>query len=286
MKMCRLIAAMLVGGLALAAASEGATIAHWTFDEGSGTTAANSDGSATAKLQFGNSGGPDSADPLWATGYSGSAIRDDKPTSNVSYARNTGGWTATDATNMAPTGSFTIEMFINHDTFSTWGDQQFGLLSYRNGSQVQYVMRSYVHHISGDNLIGIFVENSVGDTNTTFNTSAAGLSMVANQWYYLAAIYDDVAGQLEIVLRDMNDDTTVSTTIASNGMQGITGTPNPLLLIGSEAGGGRSFDGLIDEVRFSDSVVAEGDRLYNPVPEPGTMGLIGLGAMFLAKRKR
>lgn len=93
------------------------------------------------------------------------------------------------------------------------------------------------------------------------------------QWHHVAATYLDATQQL--------------TLFVDYAQQGQTTTMNPIvytdgpLLIG-QGGGGRAFDGWIDEVRYTSGVLAPDGFLRASFPEPSTvvltaMALLGLG---------
>ena len=269
--------------------SSGTTIAYWQFDEGSGQKVAN-EISSTAELQLGNSGGEDIYEPTWATGLRGNALKYDLYSENgniTNFTKNSSSWVASDATSLAPTGSYSVEMLINADSFPAWGaGGPMGLIVFKDiaNGKIQYLMRTYIS-ATGTKLLGFYSQHSDGTaTNLYMDVDAAGLVMSTHKWYYAAAIFDSATNNLELIIRDMDSGDMASQSFASKPVFGTAATPNPLFGVGYEGGTGRCFDGLIDEIRISDTALADEARLYK-VPEPATLALLISGAIFYSRRK-
>ncbi len=254
-----LLAAGVVATMTCAA--QGETVAYYQFNEGAGQLIANIEGSSTLTLMLGQTEDADTRDAAWATGLSGGAIHNEpsKPGPST-YAMNTTTWTTGDITSMAPSGSYSVETIVSFDTFDTWNGPlggTYGFLAYKDGSTVQYLFRM---HLSGSDHLLSYVS---GSTTLSYTTESKGMALGTDAWYYFGAIYDSTAGQVELIVRDMATEQTVTGTYALGALPGMSGTPTPYFLAGSENLSGRTLDGLVDAIRISDQAVAEGNRLYD-----------------------
>ncbi|WFB35439.1 hypothetical protein P3T73_14875 [Kiritimatiellota bacterium B12222] len=110
------------------------------------------------------------------------------------------------------------------------------------------------------------------------------LSITDNDWHYVSVRFDDTTNTAIFNL-DASEDTLtgVNQSIAANGLD---------LTIGAHMTNtgaiDHSFDGLIDELRISNTFLADGDLLVNAIPEPSTL-ILGLSAflgVFLFGRRR
>jgi hypothetical protein len=262
------------------------TIADWKFNENSGQLVNNSNGSGTARLQFGALPTDDSSDPTWTTGRDGSAMLGRKYTSgNVAvYAQNMG-WTLKDAEAFCPGNSYSIETMVNPSSYATsgaWNNiNPMGLVKFRDtaGTKTQYNLQTFTDNDS-HRKVRFYTQHDDGTyTDFTFDPQAAGLAIKTGTWYYIAAIYTDNgtgSGTLELIVRNMSNGATVSGSTACKPMASLTADPAVQMLIGSEYtnSSGRCFDGKIDEVRISNKAVPEAGRLSNswtPVTVPLTL---------------
>lgn len=125
-------------------------------------------------------------------------------------------------------------------------------------------------------------------TGTTALTSATRTVLAADTWYHVAVTYDDQGATtandsiVNFYLTPVTSETRVSvggaTTVADLKALGATGQ---LLEIGG-SGGNNELGGNLDELRYSNTVRDS----FNLIPEPGSMTLIGLGALAILRRRR
>lgn len=242
---------LFFGWISADISTQAATIAHWKFDD-SGTWLQDSSGNGY-NLTNGNTAG--------ATYTSGA----------VNF---TGGGTNTLSTANAPVwtdNSFTIEALIRPDDVSS--------------------LKSIAGHY--ENNLGkqwLFLINE-GKLSIIFDGvyhSLSTVTMVQNHDYYVAAAINlaatNAADRITFYLQDITNGTALvsgagsPTTTATS----VIASTSPFA-IGSTGHASSRFDGLISEVRFSDTNLGIGALL---VPEPSRLILLGLGGLLALGRKR
>jgi hypothetical protein len=248
------------------------TIAAYRFDECMDQYAYNYSGSADKKLRLGSSTGADSSDPTWDTGLYVGSIRC-RPASGGAgvYARSQS-WTTANAIEMTPAGSYALEVIFRADSFpvsSVWDNNNpMGLVKYYDGAtggKVQYQLVISTENVGGSlhKTLRYYSDHADGTyTDIIFDSQAMNFEMLTGRWYYAGVIYNNAIGQLEIILRDMNNDGLISQTYSSKPMAPMTAAPSPVFLVGSQRMASRSLDGRIDEVRISNDALDDIDRLY------------------------
>ncbi len=246
------------------------TVAYWQFEGGSGQSVANSGGSSTMTLQLGSTDGVDANDPVWVEGGVNGEDAD-------TYLTASTGWTDADQESLALANtSFTVETIVTPDSLpnpgGSFGDRAMGFLQYRdnNGGASKFLMRMAAGSSADQSYVWFFTGSS-GDVY--FNTNAANdgdsILITAGKSYYFAATYDQAASSLEFQIRDLATGETARMSQPWSDNAALDGSPyDTLLLVGSEVNTARSFDGTISEVRISNHLVAEQDRLYNINVEP------------------
>lgn len=283
--------ALIVASMTGAATSVHAgQVAYWRFEEGAGQLAAN-DEAATLDLtlQLGTSQST-FADSAWTTsGFVGNALvyTPDTVTTITTGDQSSPLGTANMGALLSQT--FTLEAFINLNTLPAVGFSSgtpYNVIEVRDiggGFEDNYRLR--VRNDGSKSVLELTYKRS-GSTVTVTHTTA----LTAGNWYYVAAsraadktvkLYvgdaqNDLGGTLDVV-----------TSINSADVD-LSAMTDPRLAIGAElkttTGFQRSFDGIIDEVRISDTARTESDLLFNTIPEPTCLGLLGVGAMALLGR--
>jgi len=201
--------------------------------------------------------------------------------SNTGYADFTGttnSLTAADNAAFTNPSSFTVEAFVS---YTNNGALQNVLAQWADGGGSSD--RSFRFGINGADKINFgLYDGGTSNFDSTF-------SLESGDDYYIAATFSDTGANasLTIYAQNLTDGGSLmsdSTTIAFG-----TLANSPLTLsIGAYDGTDKPFDGAIDEVRLSDTVLSTGELLVS-VPEPSaTASLLGATALLsgLLRRRR
>lgn len=132
-----------------------------------------------------------------------------------------------------------------------------------------------------DRSIGYDTRGGGGTTWSAFNGTgvvSSGAGVNRDEWVFLAAVYDNVAGTLRF---HVNGTVTTSPT---NFNPGWTYT-----LIGDNPSFSENFAGVIDEVFFFDEALTDGQIetiRRTGIPEPTALGLLAPAGLLLGRRRR
>lgn len=164
---------------------------------------------------------------------------------------------------------FTIEAYIHRDRTNVREviASQYG----STGNQ-----RSWAMMVFEDNELHFFLS----ENGTSINNIESGIVITSGVDYFVAASFDESVNSTGVKFYVKNLSTGVWLTSTSghaiNSLHNSTASFN----IGMYGNSARLWDGLIDEVRWSDEVLPYGELLA-AVPEPGTLVLLGSGAVLL-----
>lgn len=268
---------------AAAASAQGATlIAHYTFEDDPGGTTV----SDLAPAQAGNNSGvlsngaslvPVTGAPASAgAGLSGQALSLDGVDDFVDL-------TATSASILNGRSSFTYAAFIN-------------IASYPSGSSGENIF--FVSHSGGPGggrgvlqvqsstgRVRAFARASTTESLTNVDEVAGDNTVPLNEWIHIAATYD-IANN-DIVIYKNGE-------IVANGQDQTFSAPSienlDSLFVGIGAnnnGGGEWLHGLIDDLRVYDGLLTQAEiQALALVPEPASLGLLGLGGLLALRRRR
>ena len=226
-------AAICVGLLLMASPTWSATLAHWTFDEGSGTVANDASGN-------GHTGTIIGAD--WTTGKSGSAL--------YFNAADFGDYVQVPNSpdfNYTAAESFTWEAWINPDVVAGYR----GIIGRGSFQQLNWYFQSY----TGRNDITMELQPSV-------QGYLANTDLALNTWHHVAVSLDRSNNEMKFYV---NGEMTSSHIIT----QGDLSSGNPLYIgwYGWNFSD-RWFGGAIDEVRISDVPLQPSEFIGYPFVEP------------------
>jgi len=245
------------------------TIAYWQFDATSGQAVLDSSG-GNYHLVVGNSDTDTLADPTrTANGYSNGAL-DFSSDSHGDIVKFQNGSDQSAA--LEPSGSWTVEAFFNLSQIpSGWGSSATPntLLQWRDTAGRTSTLRLRAN--------GVFGQMDATYWNgSAYQTLLHTASLEADTWYYVAQTYDAGTGTRTLRINGASESDTPGAVNLGTMDRFTIGSGHWDSSGNSDGGSGffRSFDGRIDEVRISDTVVAENDLLINTIPEPATIGLV------------
>jgi hypothetical protein len=225
-------------------------IAHWTFDETSGTTAHDSAGT--------NNGSVSGA--VWKAGKIGGALDFDGVNDYVDCGQNA----------YVQGNQITLSAWIKSEVSGT--DNQMHRIITRWGGTASTDAFNLSYDGRTGNKSFYFELNADHSSYVGFNQP-----IVTDQWYFVTGVYDGTNMKIYI-----NGEEKASMLNSGNIFPAIGST-----LIGKdEANWNPCFNGVIDDVRIYDYALNAGEvsQLYQ-IPEPTTMILLGAGIFGLLRRK-
>jgi len=271
------------GALLTVSTAQGATVAHWRFDEGSGQVAASvGDVAGNYELTLGPSASA-ASDPIWVTpgrNGAGSMLQFVNEATNTEGGRDFLIPSATSDVSGLVLSSFTLEAWINLASIpgGFTNDSPFtiiNLIGDNAGSKTHYQLRveagSDAEH---GKLTGLFQ-----DAGGTLRVLSHDIELVVGEWVHVAFGRDSVADVSRLwvngVAKSVNETN-----------DPITALTSLRFAVGAEVrtnGRFRSFNGLIDDVRISDRLLDTSELL---VPEPASATWALAAAWALAMRRR
>lgn len=267
-----------------ATTSKAGTIAHWTFEEGTPGATASGPGTITDISANGLHGTPFNG-PTYVTnaksGFGNTGMSFDGTNDTFRVSSGSSG-------PLAISGDFTLELGIKANQPAGFG---FGI--FYGDTQSGKDPYDFFIDTSGRLIYRIY-NDITGTTTLTSGTSTINFGVPTQ----IAAVFDfdddDVVGSMD---GTTGDDNMMKLYIDRELVASLNvGTRQPLyndtlsdLWIGSvhdNGNPGRYFDGVMTDVRISDTALSESEMLL--VPEPGMLAIFGMGlvALGLVRRKR
>jgi len=244
-----------------ASTASAALVAHYTFDESSGTMAYDSAGSNDGTIHG----------ATWTNGPSAGALNFN-PANNAYVAV-----PSSPSLSFTQSSSFTIALWANTAT------NAFQLISKMQGAGQTGLFTYELDYLGTGVQAFHFKAESSNQGVTAINTGMN--STIPGTWYHVAAVYNNK--NMQIYLNGALKDTA---TFSYN--TGST-SPDGRLMIGArEVNGmlqsGWYYNGSMDDVRIYNEALSASyiTQLYQTTPEPATMGLLGLGGLLLRRRMR
>ena len=230
----RVLSAAEISALAATAPSGCATgpVGHWTFDEGSGQTAADSSANANDGT-LGVAAGADASDPTWMCVTGGNALNFDGADDVVEVL---------DAPELVPTGDMTLAAWVKLDTLpSVMGeDAQF---VHKKHSVAPWFSYQLQVEAASDKPKFLW-RNSAGAQTIEWGSSA----LSTGTWYHVTGVRSGTA--LSLYVDGVDVGTTSPTTSGS-----ILDSDDDLSLGAAWSGGGRLAGG-VDDVRIYDRALS------------------------------
>ncbi|HEY3319276.1 MAG TPA: LamG-like jellyroll fold domain-containing protein [Planctomycetota bacterium] len=216
---------------------EDGLVAHWTFDEGIGTTAVDSSGNGYDGTLVNG--------PVWTTGVPpGNALRFNGTNSyvNVPSSPDVGG------------GSFTVACWIFRESGS---ERKFVSKWNGNSGNLQFDLQVYK-----DNCLWF----SVCQGNNVVVTAWGTTIIQAGRWYHIGAVADASGALLRVYI-----DGAPETFQSNPGWDGSVRSVDMELNIGRKASGNDYWQGLIDDVRIYNRALSQAEiqALILPLLAPG-----------------
>ena len=242
-------ACALVAVLATAQA-RGDLIAYWPFDDGSGSTAIDTTG--------GGNDGTLVNSPTWVPGVFGTALSFNGSNQYVDCGNDA---------SLSLTGDLTISAFVKlaadahgRTLISKHYDSEFDLTFWHN-SRLNYYN---------------------GPQWNNGNAKEFGLDFEPGTWYHVGVTREAATKTVTAYLTNLATGTEYTDSFIYNTTPPST---SDLLTIARRSRGGAHLAATIDDVRLYDKVLTEGE-VRGIYPEPGTLALLGLGAVGLLARRR
>ena len=232
-------------------------LGYWRFEEGTGTTAADSSGNGFNGTLAG------SPIPVWTTGYvPSSGALDFTPTARVSLANDPA---------FQLTGPITLTAWTLAD--ATAG----GRVITKGGNSGS---RGWSLGVENTGYYSFQIPSS-STALTTLNTAPGSVAL--GVWTHLAAVYDPTALTMKLYINGA---------LASATLTGIVpavmyNPPSIAPSIGTRSDGTTRWDGKLDEIRIYNEALSQAQILaLSEVPEPTTTGLLICGALAAVVARR
>lgn len=178
--------------------------------------------------------------------------------------------------------TFSAEAFI---TTANTGTNTEAIVGHWNGNTTGPIdQRSWLFTISGTNVL-TFLYSTTGANTVTVSSGLPALAL--NTDYYVGVtvdMADSSAAGITFYLQDLTNGGAMQIASVAHTAATLFNSNQPLT-IGATAQPSSTWNGLIDEVRISDTKLT-GDQLLMPVPEPSAIALAGLALGALGMRRR
>lgn len=238
--------ALAVASLVLLEEAQAALLTHWTFDEGTGTTAADSSGNGVTAEIFGSPGS-------WVTGRIGSGYELGGGNSHFEV---------TDSSSLQVTGPVTVAAWVK-----PYGESNFGVIAGidQTGGTASDM---YSLKTDGNNNLTWQVIGSDSEVNLVGGHLTA-LSNGGADWIHVAGVYDPDSNFAGLYVNGVE-------VAATNTVPSSIQSMNTPFQIGHNASNSGSFPflGAVDEVRVYDEALSVADLEALAGGSPADAGLV------------
>jgi len=238
--------------LSLAANASADLVAHWSLDEGSGSTAADSVGAYNGTLRGG---------PTWVKGVLGGALMFDGSDDCVEV----GSYPVFNN----PTGSFSVTLWAN---IGDWSAEWLHSMIGNRSDGVGWCLRRFgswwvtSRGYTQSNEALCFTTRGIGHASDGVEDTPSETIPPVDEWLHIVCIYDSENNMKYIYFNGVLD-------AAWEVNSGTVAPATQRFYIGARSNGGDTapealFTGMLDDVRFYDHAVSEEeiDRIINPLP--------------------
>lgn len=271
-------------GLALCflGTSHAALIAHYTLEEGSGSSV----GDATTNGNGGTAIGTyswDGTDAAPVPGGSTYSLQlNNLGNANNGYADLPEGDATEPDTDLFIDGSFTLAAWVKFDDYSSGAGAAKIVGSYQTSSPFahNYLLRIFQSDHSLADTVGFIARDQSGDTVTL----ADDITPTTDVWYHYAVSFDDTDGATTLY-RDGNEVDT-GTLANFNGF----GASSQIVSLGDADSQNhdesKNFNGKLDDVRIYDEVLQPSEIHGLAIPEPAAFVFLLLGCLVTVLGRR
>ena len=281
--------ALLAGAFSCIAPTQAATVLYHRFDGDAGVA----NGATATNIADSSAGGNGSSSIAGAPVYSNGVPTPTVPQTGASNGfsldlerSSSQRYAVADNNNLdfGAGSAFTLEGYVKLETLSSATDsltRQYLFLK-KSGANADSAL-NYSFIVSTANIIGgdgsgRQLALQLGD-GSGFSTVFSSFKITDNDWHYVGVRFNDVTDAVRFTLDGNHEDTTSTQAIAANGLDLTIGGH-----MSSSGAFDATFDGQIDELRISNTFLAD-SALLN-VLEPSSALLSGLGALGLLLRRR
>lgn len=257
---CAFLAAIFA--LGSAAATHAAVVGYWRFEEGTAGDAASGTGTIIDSSPTGDNGTAINS-PIYSSDVPTSVIPSTGAANTLSMSFNGTNQRIAIPDNpaLAITQSLTLEAYINPLVATNTHTEQVVFRGDNRGGLDPYKITK----INGN------LDFQISDANGDTSTVTAAIPNIG-QWLFVAGTLNDATGAMDLYF---NDTLVASTTTTIRPYATLDSTEDPGLGIGNTESGDYNeyFDGLIDEVRISNTALTPGEFL-DDVPEPASATIV------------
>ncbi len=234
-------------------------VAHWKFDEGSGNSIADSSANNwTPGTVVGTA--------EWGSEANGGGLHIDSTTA-ASYVKFTG-------LDIGGGDAMSIAFWAKDDVVSSYATQ---MMFWGLDSSSAAKLKGYFPYVSGDqHLYQVQFFDSTASDNAVYSSTLAERQDRANEWHHWVFQKDAQQSLVEVYL----DGDRVATRAGTRSIASLVE-----LRFGGNSGTSNEYQGYLKDLQVHDVALTEAEVLAI-IPEPATIGLISMSALFVMLARR